>query len=61
MLSIEGMKFDKGNLWRYENKDAKPSHDFYCAVSKVFHVNLNWLISDVGEMYTVKNKHKKVS
>lgn len=57
-LSIEDKTIDRGNLSRYENDLVKPSFDFFYCICKVFSVNLNWLIVDIGSMYLVREKKR---
>ena len=38
-------------LTSYERNERKPSFEFMEALSKQYNVNLNWLISDIGQMF----------
>jgi len=59
-LCVDGKTIDRGNFSRYENDVIKPSSDFFLNILKVYSVNLNWLLSGLGEKYVENiDKHKR--
>lgn len=57
-LSSSGFAFEKGALSKYENGKVNPSYNFFVAVKLIFKINLNWLLTGSGSMYSI-NEHEK--
>lgn len=61
-LTKSGLPFGKAIVWRYENEEGlAPGFAFYYAVARIFQINLNWLITGDGQMFTAEYYKKEDS
>jgi SOS-response transcriptional repressor LexA len=50
LISTPQVKFEKSNLSKYERDSVRPTTDFYIALSEKLGININWLLTNKGDM-----------
>ncbi|MDD2649702.1 MAG: S24 family peptidase [Candidatus Cloacimonetes bacterium] len=58
--AADKLEIVKSNLSRYERNLISPSAEFFKRLLYVFHVNINWLLGGVGEMFLSEEEIEKL-